>query len=242
MKKKTIIIIFIILISIKVYSDRKKIARSLMRIRGRLKLRNVEQVIKTIDNKLSDNKLKNISENTLKDVTNLAVLAFKKERIVEFWLKKNNKWILNHKVNIKGASGILGPKFKEGDKQVPEGIYPITFLHPNSKFNISVKIGYPNKEDKERSSKLGIKDFGGNIFIHNTDASIGCIALGELYKVEEFFYICYKLGIKNCKTIICPVDFRKDSFKTKSELELDKKYSKLYDKLRKELKNYNNDA
>ena len=34
-------------------------------------------------------------------------------------------------------SGKLGPKLKEGDKQIPEGIYAVEYLNPNSSYYLS---------------------------------------------------------------------------------------------------------
>src|SRR5688572_1161084 len=37
---------------------------------------------------------------------------------------------------ILAASGVAGPKLREGDRQVPEGIYRIESLNPNSRFHL----------------------------------------------------------------------------------------------------------
>jgi murein L,D-transpeptidase YafK len=44
---------------------------------------------------------------------------------------------------ILAASGVLGPKLKEGDRQVPEGIYRVPLLNPNSDFHLSLRLEYP---------------------------------------------------------------------------------------------------
>ena len=43
-------------------------------------------------------------------------------------------------------SGQLGPKVREGDRQVPEGFYTITpgQMNPNSNYYLSFNVGYPN--------------------------------------------------------------------------------------------------
>ena len=43
-------------------------------------------------------------------------------------------------------SGQLGPKNREGDRQVPEGFYTVTpaQMNPNSNFYLSFDTGYPN--------------------------------------------------------------------------------------------------
>src|SRR5690242_18352083 len=55
----------------------------------------------------------------------LFIRAFKKEMKLEVWIKENGKttYALLHTYDICSSSGILGPKRKEGDYQVPEGVY-----------------------------------------------------------------------------------------------------------------------
>lgn len=59
----------------------------------------------------------------------LALVAFKDTNILELWGANNDldyKLITNYP--IQAASGKLGPKLREGDKQVPEGIYKNNWL------------------------------------------------------------------------------------------------------------------
>src|SRR5204863_2399447 len=42
--------------------------------------------------------------------------------------------------SILAASGMPGPKLREGDLQVPEGIYPIELLNPNSLYHLSLRL------------------------------------------------------------------------------------------------------
>ena len=64
------------------------------------------------------------------------------------------------------ASGTLGPKLREGDRQVPEGIYRFTQLNPNSSFHLSLKIDYPNTFDRMMGRVENRRNLGGAIFIH----------------------------------------------------------------------------
>jgi murein L,D-transpeptidase YafK len=41
---------------------------------------------------------------------------------------------------IQAASGVPGPKLKEGDRQVPEGIYRLVLLNPNSRYHVSLRL------------------------------------------------------------------------------------------------------
>ena len=46
---------------------------------------------------------------------------------------------------IYGASGVLGPKLSEGDRQVPEGIYTIAYMNPNSISHLSLALELPQR-------------------------------------------------------------------------------------------------
>lgn len=56
---------------------------------------------------------------------------------------------------ILGVSGQLGPKLREGDRQVPEGIYAIDSLNPNSKYHLSLRVNYPNAFDRAMARQDG---------------------------------------------------------------------------------------
>jgi murein L,D-transpeptidase YafK len=109
---------------------------------------------------------------------------------------------------IRQASGVLGPKLKEGDRQVPEGLYGIEYLNPNSAYHLSMKITYPNAFDKARGAEEGRTNLGGDIMIHGKELSIGCLAMGD-EAAEDLFVLAALTGISNIKVILSPVDFRK---------------------------------
>src|SRR3954470_10227445 len=81
---------------------------------------------------------------------NLFIRAFKKEGNLEVWIKEKDgkTFILLHTYNFCSTSGTLGPKRKEGDLQIPEGIYEINHFNPQSNFYLSLGINYPNDSDK----------------------------------------------------------------------------------------------
>jgi murein L,D-transpeptidase YafK len=62
------------------------------------------------------------------------IRAFKEEKILEVWIKSMNgsKFTLLKTYKIAASSGILGPKRKEGDLQVPEDFYHIDCFYPLS--------------------------------------------------------------------------------------------------------------
>lgn len=108
---------------------------------------------------------------------------------------------------ILGASGELGPKLREGDYQVPEGIYAVESLNPNSLFHLSLRVGYPNAFDKRKALADGRANLGSDIMIHGGRSSIGCLAMGDP-AAEELFVLAALAGPENVKVILSPVDFR----------------------------------
>jgi hypothetical protein len=109
---------------------------------------------------------------------------------------------------ILAASGRLGPKLKEGDRQVPEGVYPIESLNPNSRFHLALRVGYPNDFDRDQAAKEGRTNLGGDIMIHGSALSIGCLAMGD-EAAEDLFILAADAGLTNCSVILTPVDFRR---------------------------------
>jgi len=84
----------------------------------------------------------------------LTILAFKNERLLEVWGYGDNHWRFIKSFNWTAYSGVLGPKLREGDRQIPEGIYGIEYLNPNSKFHLSMKVSYPNSFDREMANLI----------------------------------------------------------------------------------------
>ncbi|MEL7188378.1 MAG: L,D-transpeptidase family protein [Pseudomonadota bacterium] len=82
-----------------------------------------------------------------------------------------------------------GHKQFEGDERTPEGLYFIDARNPESSFHLSLKISYPNAQDRAFAARYG-RSAGGNIFIHGQpngyngaaikrDWTDGCIALSN---------------------------------------------------------------
>lgn len=108
---------------------------------------------------------------------------------------------------IEGVSGKLGPKLREGDRQVPEGRYEVESLNPNSRFHLALRLNYPNEFDKEMGRKDGREKLGSDIMIHGGSASIGCLAMGDIV-AEELFVLVADAGAANTFVVIAPVDLR----------------------------------
>ncbi len=162
----------------------------------------------------------------------VAILVFKHEKILELWADKSNRMTFIKSYPLTGSSGVLGPKLKEGDRQIPEGIYGIEYLNPNSSYHLSMKISYPNDFDKIMAEKEGRNNLGGDIFIHGKSATIGCIPVGDK-PVEELFILVCKVGQENVKIIIAPYDMRTK----KMEVAVDNLFwtKSLYKNIRKAL-------
>jgi murein L,D-transpeptidase YafK len=138
----------------------------------------------------------------------MALLIFKNERSMELWAQNPQQpWKMIRNFAVLGASGGPGPKLREGDRQVPEGVYHISALNPFSKYDVSMRIDYPNSFDLERAYNDGRKKLGGDIYIHGGSLSIGCIAIGNRL-AEELFAMVYHVGEKNVTVVIAPNDLR----------------------------------
>jgi hypothetical protein len=141
------------------------------------------------------------------------LLGLKEERVLQVYAADaagTNRWIRSYK--IRAASGQPGPKLREGDRQVPEGIYPVESLNPNSRFHLSLRLGYPNAFDREQAATEGRINLGGDIMIHGSSVSVGCLAMGD-EAAEDLFVLAAETGLSNLTVIIAPHDFRvRDTF------------------------------
>ena len=127
------------------------------------------------------------------DKIEILLVAFKKEKKLELWAKNINekKYQLINTYNFSAFSGKLGPKRAQGDGQIPEGFYYIERFNPASNFYLSLGVSYPNASDKKKSTA---KDLGGDVFIHGSDVTIGCIPITD-DKIKELYI--YAVEAKN---------------------------------------------
>ncbi len=110
------------------------------------------------------------------------IRIFKSERELELWVKGDGGYELFRTYAVTAMSGKLGPKLREGDRQAPEGFYyvPPSRMNPNSRFHLSMNLGYPNGYDR------GHRRTGSALMIHGGNASIGCFAMTDP-KIEEIY-------------------------------------------------------
>ena len=165
----------------------------------------------------------------------IALVAIKQDQILEVWGKLDSEWMLIKNYPFTAYSGNPGPKLREGDKQIPEGIYEIEYLNPNSLFYLSMKVSYPNEFDKEKATEDGRSDIGTDIFIHGKDNTVGCIPIGDK-AIEEVFVLASKTIENNIRVVISPVDFRLTNYRPSvANINWEEE---LYTTLEKELKKF----
>jgi hypothetical protein len=137
-----------------------------------------------------------------------ALIAFKDERRVQVHARTGGApWRFVSAYPVRAASGALGPKLRQGDQQVPEGIYRIVLLNPNSSYHVSLRLDYPNAFDRRMAAHDGRRGLGGDIMIHGRAVSIGCLAMGD-EAAEDLFTLVADTGLANAHCIISPTDFR----------------------------------
>ena len=86
----------------------------------------------------------------------------------------------------------IGDKVQEGDFRTPEGTYRLDARNPDSDYFLSIRVSYPNTEDRREANAKGV-DPGGQIMIHGqpneptysaayyrtSDWTNGCIAVSN---------------------------------------------------------------
>jgi len=200
----------------------------------------IESVVEKYISKVKASLKKDFKKNNLSlDDFEMGILAFKKEQLLEIYVRKNEteNWKLLKKYNFTAFSGEIGPKLNNGDNQIPEGIYQMEYLNPNSRFHLSIKVSYPNSFDLEKAKLDKRTDLGGDIMIHGKSATIGCIPVGDK-NIEEIFILATKAKNKNFLIIIAPHDFRTN--KTFPEIVGISWDNELYKKISDELNNFKN--
>lgn len=158
--------------------------------------------------------------------------VFKREHLFEVWIEKNGIYQLFKIFRICQLSGKLGPKFKEGDYQVPEGFYQVYphQMQPNSNYHLAFNVGYPNAFDRSKNRT------GSYIMVHGSCASVGCLAMTNPY-IEEIYslaWAAFNNGQQFFRIDIFP--YRMSNSKTQQFLkQLDRKKGFLWDLVKKAL-------
>ena len=120
----------------------------------------------------------------------LYIRSFKFDGQMEVWVKNDRKeaFKLFKTYRVCAMAGTLGPKRMAGDYQVPEGFYYINEFNPNSNYHLSLGLNYPNQSDRILSDSLRP---GGDIYIHGSCVTVGCIPLTDEYIEEVYILAAY---------------------------------------------------
>lgn len=120
----------------------------------------------------------------------LYIRSFKFDSQLEVWVRNNitQPFKLFKTYKVCALAGTLGPKRLEGDYQVPEGFYYINEFNPQSNYYLSLGLNYPNPSDRVLSDSLKP---GGDIYIHGSCVTVGCIPLTDEYIDELYILAAY---------------------------------------------------
>ncbi|MEZ4467578.1 MAG: hypothetical protein R3F60_02450 [bacterium] len=106
--------------------------------------------------------------------------AFKADAVVELWAAPpdaKRRYVKVRSFPVCAQSGVLGPKRRVGDYQVPEGFFTIDRFNPQSSYHLSLGLDYPTIADRARTPR-GVSP-GGDIFVHGRCVTIGCLPLQD---------------------------------------------------------------
>ncbi len=114
--------------------------------------------------------------------------VFKEEGELEVWMQGDgdSHFTLFKVYRINGWSGSLGPKIKEGDRQMPEGFYYISSsrMRPDTKHHLGMDLGFPNEYDQFHGRS------GSDLMIHGGGGGSGAFVLNphdmtEIHSLAE---------------------------------------------------------
>lgn len=124
-----------------------------------------------------------LAQKNMREDAPIMVRIFKEENELEIWKAKDDGRFHHFKTYpICNWSGGLGPKYKIGDKQAPEGFYKVSakLMNPNSSYHLSFNLGFPNAFDKAH------KRTGKYLMVHGDCRSAGCYAMTDAL-IEEIY-------------------------------------------------------
>lgn len=157
---------------------------------------------------------KNLADHAIaNDSLRIYFRAFKSEKVLELWAKNSSDSVysLIRDFTICDLSGDVGAKRRARDLQVPEGFYHIAALNPFSKYYLSLKVNYPNASDSIRGVRGRL---GGNIFIHGSCISSGCLAMTD-DRIREIYVYCveaYSAGQEEIPLTIYPARLSDETY------------------------------
>lgn len=143
------------------------------------------RVANKVEQPLPPRLLAEIRKKGMDRTSPIMIRIFKEEGILEVWkAKTNGRFDKVVEYDICAWSGRLGPKIKEGDRQAPEGFYPLTpyHLNPNSKYFLAINTGFPNQFDRANGRT------GTHLMIHGACSSSGCYSMTDAQMLEIYAF------------------------------------------------------
>lgn len=149
---------------------------------------------------------------------NIFLRVFKQEKKMEVWASDSirDTFLLLKEYRICRISGEEGPKRRQGDHQVPEGLYQIAIFNPWSNFHLSLGINYPNASDRVLSNRWNP---GGGIYIHGACVTIGCIPMTDEL-IKEIYILAVEArnnGQQDLPVHIFPARMKGEGFRELKE-------------------------
>jgi murein L,D-transpeptidase YafK len=143
----------------------------------------LEDIAPKAEKQLSDKLVTAMRHKGMTRTAPIMIRIFKEEGKLEVWKQKDNgRFDLATSYDICKWSGVLGPKFTEGDRQAPEGFYSVGphQMNPGSSYHLSFNIGYPNAYDRAHGRT------GAHLMVHGACSSAGCYSMTD-EQVEEIY-------------------------------------------------------
>jgi len=131
---------------------------------------------------------------------------FKEDDVLEVWKQTHTgRYDLVKTYEICKYSGKPGPKFKEGDRQAPEGYYFVgrSQMNPQSSYHLSFNLGFPNAYDRSHGRT------GTHLMVHGDCSSAGCYAMTDENVSEIYAFAREALrGGRQGKFLVAAYPFR----------------------------------
>lgn len=143
----------------------------------------LKKVSSKVNYELSGKIVQKMQAMSMAKTSPIMLRIFKEEGALEVWKANTaNRFEKLREYKICAWSGKLGPKVKEGDRQAPEGYYPLApgQLNPNSSYYLAINTGFPNQFDRANGR------FGTNLMIHGACSSSGCYSMTD-EQMQEIF-------------------------------------------------------
>ena len=120
--------------------------------RGIRRLFRNRQSVNTVMEKYQKKVRKNLANNFVNanipyPGKKLLLLVNKDKLTLKLFAADKKEFHLIKTYPVLAQSGTGGPKLREGDLQIPEGIYKIELLNPQSSYHLSMRLNYPNEFD-----------------------------------------------------------------------------------------------